>query len=380
MKHQFDPPGYVINLSNFPFSIDTYKLLNKNLNFNPTKSKYNKNQLDQDLQKFYRIIKLKAFFKDTDNNYEKDEHDIFKINTKKWTPSENHHTINTFIDLVEYDVNEATQEETKNYRPNLTKGEKEAMKELSKREDIIITNADKGGAVVIMDINKYILECNRQLNDSNTYKKLSLDPTDTHVNLINDIIHRFKIEKLIPEKIANGLITTDQRTPKFYILPKIHKEGNPGRPVVSSINCHSTKISRYVIYHLQPLLKQIPSYIKDSTDFINRIKGLKIPKQSLLVTLDVKSLYTNIPNYEGIKTTRELHEKYQNKTVPTKVITTFLGLILSLNNFNFNSNTYLQTKGCAIRTKLCQYFYGTFRRKIHLSNYKRKNNTLFEIY
>ena len=39
------------------------------------------------------------------------------------------------------------------------------MEELTKRKDIIITNADKGGAVVIMDVEKYINEANHQLSD-----------------------------------------------------------------------------------------------------------------------------------------------------------------------------------------------------------------------
>ena len=30
--------------------------------------------------------------------------------------------------------------------------------------------------------------------------------------------------------IANGLKNPSCRTPHFYISPKIHKEGNPGRP------------------------------------------------------------------------------------------------------------------------------------------------------
>ena len=61
----------------------------------------------------------------------------------------------------------------------------------------------------------------------------------------------------------------EPRTPQFYISPKIHKEGNPGLPVVSSINCHTANISKYVDYHLQPIVKQIPSYVKDTNDFIN---------------------------------------------------------------------------------------------------------------
>ena len=48
----------------------------------------------------------------------------------------------------------------KNPKPNLTKGEQKAMEELAKRKDVIITNADKGGAVVIMDVEKYINKAN----------------------------------------------------------------------------------------------------------------------------------------------------------------------------------------------------------------------------
>ena len=56
-------------------------------------------------------------------------------------------------------------------------GEREAVKELSKREDIIINNADKGGAVVIVDTNDYIKEPERQLDDKDNYHILLQDPT-----------------------------------------------------------------------------------------------------------------------------------------------------------------------------------------------------------
>ena len=46
----------------------------------------------------------------------------------------------------------------KNPKPNLSKGEQKVIEELAKRKDIIITNAYKGGAVVIMDVEKYINE------------------------------------------------------------------------------------------------------------------------------------------------------------------------------------------------------------------------------
>ena len=79
------------------------------------------------------------------------------------------------------------------------------MEELAKRKDIIITNADKGGAVVIMDVEKYINEANRQLSDERNYKKLQEDTTLQHSNSVNDTIDRFKKENLISKKLADRL-------------------------------------------------------------------------------------------------------------------------------------------------------------------------------
>ena len=238
----------------------------------------------------------------------------------------------------------------KNPKPNLSKGEQKAMEELAKRKDIIITNADKGGAVVIMDVEKYINEANRQLSDKHNYKKLQEDPMLQHSNLVNDTIDRFKKENLLSKKLADGLKSVNPKTPKFYISPKIHKENNPGRPVINSINCHTSEISRFVDHHLQPLVREIPSYIKDKNDFINKIDNFDVPPNTYPVTMDVKSLYTSIPNNEGIALVKKKYDQYPNKIIPTKIIITFLALRMTLTNFIFNSNFYLKIKGYAMGT------------------------------
>ena len=70
------------------------------------------------------------------------------------------------------------------------------------------------------------------------------------------------------------------------MLPKIHKINNPGRPVVSSIGCHKTNVSRFVDHHLQPIVKNIPSYVQDSHDCLNKIDTAKnIPANCQLVTM-----------------------------------------------------------------------------------------------
>ena len=85
------------------------------------------------------------------------------------------------------------------------KRERDALKELSERTDVLITNADKGGAAVIWETKAYINEANRQLNVTSSYKKLLNDPTVTHNKLINDAIDRFKQEQLTPKETAETL-------------------------------------------------------------------------------------------------------------------------------------------------------------------------------
>ena len=75
---------------------------------------------------------------------------------------------------------------------NLTKNERKSMKELSEREDITIPKADKGGAVVIVDVKDYEKEAERQLNNTKNYRKLHEEPTATNNKLVNDMIERFK--------------------------------------------------------------------------------------------------------------------------------------------------------------------------------------------
>ena len=45
----------------------------------------------------------------------------------------------------------------------------------------------------------------------------------------------------------------------FYKKLKLQKEGNPERPVIISINCHN------------PIVKEVPSYIQDTTSFFRKI-------------------------------------------------------------------------------------------------------------
>ena len=212
-----------------------------------------------------------------------------------------------------------------------------------------------------MDVKDYLNEAHRQLSDERFYKKLHTNPTDLHAELVNNAIDNLKNRNLIPVKVAQGLKIKNPRTPLFYILPKIHKVNNPGRPVVSSVSCHTESISRFVDHYLQSLVKLLPSYIQDTTDFLLKLNNLpdKLPNDAFLVTLDVKSLYTNIPNDEGIEAVKFYLRSSEHRDL-SQAIAAFLTLILSLNNFQFNDENYIQLNGVSMGTKCAPTYANLF--------------------
>ena len=94
--------------------------------------------------------------------------------------------------------------------------------------------------------------------------------------------------------------------------------------MINPINRHTSEISRFVDHHLQPLVREITSYIKDTNDFINKIDNFAVPPNSFLVTMDVKSLYTSIPNNEEIISVKKKYDHYPNKTIPINASTTHI--------------------------------------------------------
>ena len=96
----------------------------------------------------------------------------------------------------------------------------------------MITKADEGGAVVIQDVDNYIKLAKRQLSDATFYKKLTENPTNENATLVEDPLD-LKQRGLFDKKLADHLKPVNPRTPKLYLLSKVHKPDNPGRPVIS---------------------------------------------------------------------------------------------------------------------------------------------------
>ena len=152
--------------------------------------------------------------------------------------------------------------------------------------------------------------------------------------------------KIIDRETFNFLRPKNARTSRFYILPKVHKTNIPGRPIVSSCGAPTENISLYVDYHLSPLVRDLPSYIKDTNDFLTKIQTIgDIPEESLLVTLDVTSLYTNIPHKEGLDACRETLNTRTTLDPPTDDLIHLASLILEKITSPLTTNIIYSFKG-----------------------------------
>ena len=135
------------------------------------------------------------------------------------------------------------------------------------------------------------------LNNPNIYEPLSTDISPTLKELITEKLKALKNNGLLKQAWFEFCKPPKQtRTSRLYFLKKIHKNPMGIRPIVSSCNSITEPISQFVDRWLQPHVKNLPSYLRDSTEFLKLIETIKIPSNCLLASIDVSSLYTNIPH------------------------------------------------------------------------------------
>ena len=140
----------------------------------------------------------------------------------------------------------------------------------------------------------------------------------------------------------------------MYLLPQIHKRLYyvPGRPVISNYGTPTEKASKCLDSQLKKVMQNEWSHIKDSNDFINKIKRLKnISDNTLIVTADVAGLYPSIPHEAGLRALEEVVGRREEKKISTEDLVKITEFVLKNNYFEFNGQVKHQISGTAIDTK-----------------------------
>ena len=129
------------------------------------------------------------------------------------------------------------------------------------RTHSIVKVANKGGALVVWraDLSQKEAATFRH----SFYAKVDKDLTSTNQQIVKSTINELIVNQELPATATNRIITTP-RTSCIYFLPKIHKPNNPGRPIVSACSWPSELISSYLDKIMAPIVRSLPSYVKDS--------------------------------------------------------------------------------------------------------------------
>lgn len=200
---------------------------------------------------------------------------------------------------------------------NISKQEYLALKTLNQNPNIVILKADKGGVIVIMNKKDYDKNMLDHLNNNGCYTILKKNPIGKVSKIIKGLI------KASNEHNTKNLIETNPYTPRIYGAPKIHKEGVPIRPIVNTICGPTYHLAKYLPKKLKPLVGNTSSFIKDPNHFINEIKHIKLDQNDILVSFDMKSLYTNIPIGEAMKAIHKIIDPNTAKLVEVCLRSTF---------------------------------------------------------
>ncbi|MCP4473275.1 MAG: hypothetical protein GY821_01620 [Gammaproteobacteria bacterium] len=192
--------------------------------------------------------------------------------------------------------------------PNLSFAQIKALKSLKMDSSIIIAKADKGNATVVMNSADYREKITNLLGDSSTYEEISLRANSTPQTRVNSLGE--ELNKTLRDLLRINRVSEEEKTlmmfhsgvpSRFYGLPKIHKPGVPLRPIVSAVNNFCDRMALHLKRILGPLIGKSNSFIKDSSDFVQKLKKVKNGSGHIMVSFDVVSLFTKVPINESCK-------------------------------------------------------------------------------
>ena len=273
-------------------------------------------------------------------------------------------TLNQTLDAIESKLVQISETITLRNTDNITRAERKAISSLKNNTQIVINRADKGSTIVVLNRDDYIEDGLKHLDNPTVYRKLKSDITGEVYQLIMRFLKTLKWQGWIPRSFVDFCTPPQNyRTSQLYFLKKIHKNPMGIRPIVSSVNAVTENISNFLDGWLNPLVSRLPSYLKDSKEFIELITTQQVPSDAILVSIDVSSLYTNIPHEDGIQACIKAIKECSDPDPlqpPLKILVEMLNIVLKNNVIEFNNEFFLQLQGTAMGTKMAPAYANLF--------------------
>jgi len=204
---------------------------------------------------------------------------------------------------------------------------------------------------VVLNRDDYFSKMNELLSDSHTYQIIERNPIKKLSQDLRSLLTRWKKKDFIDNYIYRKLLITDGILPRTYGLPKIHKPGQLFRIIISSIGSPLHPLSNFVHNMIK---KQYPDIIQFcQKHLVSKLSGNILESDFELASLDIVSLFTNIPSelvYVSIEKRWEIISA--NTPIPQDEFLCAIRFILNSTFFTFNHTTYKQIFGTPMGSPL----------------------------
>ena len=239
--------------------------------------------------------------------------------------------------------------------PELKNISLQALAELKKDSSKVIIPADKGVALLIMDKPDYNTKAQDLLNDKKTYKEINTDPTNKLKTKFVSLLKKIKVDGGLKNSC------TRRHTPQglwhqSFMGSLRSIKGIPLRPIVSSRGSINYEVAKELTRIMRPLVGKSPHHVKNTGDFVQQVRGIKLQPTECITSYDVSALFTSVPIESAITITRNKLELdpdlHQRTTMKVEHIISLLEFCLKTTYFQFQGRFYEQLHGAAMGSSI----------------------------
>ena len=150
-----------------------------------------------------------------------------------------------------------------------------------------------------------------------------------------------------------SLYCSDGLLPRAYGVPKLHKECCPLRIIVSYIDSPLNSLASSSHKVISSSIPASTNNITDSFHLVKKLSGMHLEENYILVSLDVVSLFTNIPIDLAINSLYKRWEHLsKNCNIPKEDFLSAVRFVLESTYIQFNNTIYKQRFGTPMGSPL----------------------------
>ena len=287
---------------------------------------------------------------------------MFFKGTLTW-PWNNIHIIDEFQDQTKFCLKRFLIESNRLCSTNQNQSLRSSLRKLRQNKSIKICQYDKENGVVALNSEDYYSKLDHIIDGPTKFIKVNTDgkvhPIIAKENSINYYINKYL--KSYDNSIASKIVSIGSTPRKLHGTIKVHKQGNPSRPVVSMIDTPEYNLAKFLDQIIKPYIPN--QFMLDSTfHLLDKLKEFFPSSNQIMVSFDVVSLFTNVPLEETIDMIVNYIYKENNPSPPSFEKDVFVKLmrIATQELFLYKDTLYKEidgvTMGCPLGPTLANFF------------------------